>query len=120
MQKIPTSWAHVLELADLWQFEEIRKRAITYLTLADGMTRLLVATKFKIAEWVVPALKDLGNRDAPLTVKELEDLGADLAVKVIAVREMVRPRKYSVTCVFRACRLYKCARSADSSYDMQQ
>ena len=92
LQKIPTSWINVLELAARWQFEEIRQHALNYLSMADGMTRLIAARKFQLTEWLIPALQNVGLRDAALTVEEIQELGLDFAVKVIALRERMRPR----------------------------
>ncbi|KAI0713673.1 hypothetical protein C8Q76DRAFT_467588 [Earliella scabrosa] len=92
LQQIPTSWMNVLELAARWQFEEIRQHALNYLSMADGMTRLIAARKFQLTEWLIPALQNVGLRDAALTVEEIQELGLDFAVKVIALRERMRPR----------------------------
>ena len=56
------------------------------------MTRLIAARKFHLTEWLIPALQDVGLRIAPLTVEEIQELGLDFAVKVIALRERMRPR----------------------------
>ena len=54
------------------------------------MTRLHVARQFGVDDWFLPALKDVIARHEPLTVDEINQLGLDFAVKVIALREDVR------------------------------
>lgn len=74
----------------MWEFTFVRRRALMYLHEEDAITRLIVARQYDMPEWLFPALKELASRATPLTVDELESLGLDVAVKVIALREAVR------------------------------
>ncbi|PIL33313.1 hypothetical protein GSI_04764 [Ganoderma sinense ZZ0214-1] len=87
---MPNSWPPVLKLASMWQFTGIREKALWYLKQSNCMTRLEVSRQHGIEDWFVPAMRDLIKRDNPLNVDEINKLGLDFAVKVIALREMAR------------------------------
>ncbi|KAI1782171.1 hypothetical protein LXA43DRAFT_1149423, partial [Ganoderma leucocontextum] len=90
IRSIAGSWLPVLKLASLWQFPGLREKALKYLKSEGCMTRLHVARQYGVEDWFLPALKDLIAREEPLTADEINQLGVDFAVKVIALREEAR------------------------------
>ncbi|KAI0752082.1 hypothetical protein C8Q74DRAFT_353584 [Fomes fomentarius] len=96
-RSLPSSWLAVLKLASMWEFTSVRRRALIYLHEEDAITRLVVARQYDMPEWLFPALKELASRATPLTVEELNSLGLDVAVKVIALREAVRGSPKDIT-----------------------
>ncbi|RPD63021.1 hypothetical protein L227DRAFT_651306 [Lentinus tigrinus ALCF2SS1-6] len=86
----PTSWVAVLDLATRWEMASVRSWALKCLKNEDCLTRLVLARKYDILEWRVPAIKELAVRASPLTPEEFHKLGVDLALRVVALRERVR------------------------------
>ncbi|RPD82635.1 hypothetical protein L226DRAFT_33001 [Lentinus tigrinus ALCF2SS1-7] len=86
----PTSWVAVLDLSTRWEMASVRSWALKCLKNEDCLTRLVLARKYDILEWRVPAVKELAVRASPLTPEEFHKLGVDLALRVVALRERVR------------------------------
>ena len=74
----------------MWQFQDIRARAIKALeklTLSmDLVDKIVVARKF-VSSWIVPSLNALVQREKPLSLSEGYRLGLEYALKVAEVRE---------------------------------
>ncbi|KAI1787727.1 hypothetical protein LXA43DRAFT_1028109 [Ganoderma leucocontextum] len=92
IKSLPTSWLSVLRLATLWLFPLLRERSLKFLMSEDCMTRLIISRQpeYGVKDWFLSALEDVIIRRNPLTADEINQLGLDLAVKVIAAREMAR------------------------------
>ena len=90
IRSIPTSWMPVLKLASLWDFPKLRIQALKYLKSQDCMTRLIMSRQYNVDEWFLPALKEVAVRAKPLTAGEVNELGLDFALQVMALREKVR------------------------------
>ena len=73
----------------MWGFTKIRQAAIDKLQNRDIdlITKIEIAHKFDIREWLYSAYLTLGKRDDPLTVEEGSRLGFDFALKMAQVRE---------------------------------
>jgi hypothetical protein len=76
----------VIKLATVWNLEHVRQTAIEELDgygAADPVLRLIVAKKYNIPRWFVPAVNQLARRKEPLNSQDLErlqDLGSLAAV----------------------------------------
>ena len=68
----------------MWQFTKIRALVIDVLdqSISEPISRIMLARKYSIAEWLIPALNALAQRREPLRAPELHDLGLDFAAPV--------------------------------------
>jgi hypothetical protein len=84
-------WARVLHLADMWQIDDLRTEAIeemsTKFNEPAAVLQLLLADRYSIQDWIRPAVSHLTLRQTTLTVQEIEELGLELAVKVLHIRD---------------------------------
>lgn len=86
-------WTSVLKLSSMWQFQEIRARAIkamespTFLMDSDLVNKIVVARRFAISSWLVPSLNALVQREKPLDLLEGNRLGLEWVLKVAEARE---------------------------------
>jgi hypothetical protein len=82
-------WTDVLDLAHMWDFDQMRKVAIKKLSEAriDPMQKIVIAHKYEIEEWYEGAYVALAQRDNPLTVEEARTVGFEFAIKMAQVRE---------------------------------
>lgn len=84
-------WLSVLSLANMWGFTKIRQTAIEKLqnNNIDLITKIELAHRYDIREWLFGAYLALGKRPEPLTVNEGARLGYDFALKMASVREQL-------------------------------
>lgn len=81
--KTTAEWTSVLALSSKWVFSQLRQRAIKELEKLAGPTdRILLAKKYAIKEWYVPAYKELCIRRQAMTLEDGEKLGLDTVIKV--------------------------------------
>ncbi|KAG2015309.1 hypothetical protein CC2G_008592 [Coprinopsis cinerea AmutBmut pab1-1] len=83
-------WAAVLKLADMWQMKPIKALAVEHLVQdlsEDPVTRVVLGKKHHVPEWIIPAYKQLIKREEPISPKDLEGLGVEIALKICAMRE---------------------------------
>ena len=82
-------WTSVLELAHMWGFERIRKRAVEKLdtVLEDAMQMISLGERYEITNWMLRGYEILAAREAPLTPDEGHQLGVTVAMKLVQVRE---------------------------------
>ena len=80
-------WTSVLKLSTMWEFEDIRARAIKALgslTLSkdsDLVDKIVIARKSAVSSWLVPSLHALVQRGRPLDLSEGDRLGLEWALK---------------------------------------
>ncbi|KAI5117707.1 hypothetical protein M0805_003196 [Coniferiporia weirii] len=84
-------WLSILNLANMWNFTKIRQTAIEKLQRnnIDIVTKVELAHRYDIREWLFGGYLALGKREEPLTVEEAARLGFDFAVKMARVREQL-------------------------------
>ena len=83
-----SEWAGVLRLASAWQFDAIRKLALSQLdALIEPHDRLILARIYGIQSWVLPALESLVRRDRPLSRSEINDMEAGDIATIMEARE---------------------------------
>ncbi len=89
----PDEWLAVLKLSSLWEMDRIRNDAITNLPalLTNPAQKLGVAIDYNIEFWLVPAMQELVQREAPLSVDDLGHIGIECALRLAAIREACLP-----------------------------
>ncbi|EAU91897.1 hypothetical protein CC1G_04664 [Coprinopsis cinerea okayama7 len=83
-------WEGVLKLADMWQMEYFKTRAISKLReilFRDPATRIVHSRKYNIDEWLLPAYEQLVTRSDPITIEEANLIGLETTLKLCAIRE---------------------------------
>ncbi|KAF8632494.1 hypothetical protein AX15_001861 [Amanita polypyramis BW_CC] len=92
-------WTAVLELASRFEMPNIKQfameRMVPFLGNAPAM-QIYLGRKHHVREWVVSALNKLIQRAEPLRKEDIELIGLDDGLKVMALREtcMYDPYKY--------------------------
>jgi hypothetical protein len=86
----------VLCLSTRWGFTSIRKLALSSIKPATPHDRLLLARKYSVDDWVIPALSAMCERLAPLTLSEARQMDIEDVVLVSTVREDIRSRTLKV------------------------
>lgn len=109
-------WLSVLRLASMWDFIKIRQTAIEKLQTRplDLITKIELAHKYEIREWLFGAYLALGKRIEPLSVEEGHRLGFDFAIKMASVREQLLRDKIAHPNAYRSQRPYLPASRTDS------
>ena len=81
-------WASILELASKWEFQSLRKRAISELdSLATPIEKVILGRKYNIPELCLPAYVDLCQSNVPLTEEDGERLGLRDVIKIYCIRQ---------------------------------
>ena len=84
-------WISVLKLANMWQLEHIRTRALQNLEYKrvrkSAVEKVVLAFQYDVKQWITPGLNELARRQEPISMEDVELLGLDVALKVAAVRE---------------------------------
>jgi len=84
-------WSAILDLSTRWGFTSIRELAIRCIELpAYPLDRLILARKYAVEEWVLPALLELCERPEPLSLEEARLMDFEDVVLVGSVRQTVR------------------------------
>jgi len=89
-------WRSVLHLSSLWGFILLRKLALKSIEPPNACERLLLARKYDVDDWVLPALSALCERRPPLSLEEARQMSIEDVVIVATVREEVRDNKLPV------------------------
>ena len=83
-------WKSVLHLSTRWDFASIRKLALNNIQPPTPHDRLLLARTYSVDHWVNPALSELCERRAPLSLDEARQMDIEDVVLVATVREDIR------------------------------
>jgi hypothetical protein len=86
-------WRSVLHLSTRWGFASLRELALASIMPPSSYDRLLLARKYAVGHWVVPALTALCSRTAPLCLDEARGMGMEDVVLVATVREEIRSQE---------------------------
>jgi hypothetical protein len=89
-------WKSVLHLSTCWDFDSIRRLALNSIQPPTPHDQLLLARTYSVNDWVVPALSELCERRAPLSLDEACRMDIKDVVLVATVREDIRSRKLQV------------------------
>ena len=83
-------WSAALNLSTMWEFQEIRDKAIKEL---DGMLRTLPiqkiskGIKYRVQKWLLDGCRELIRREERLSKAEAKELGFETAWRIGQVRE---------------------------------
>jgi hypothetical protein len=86
-------WASVLKLSTTWGFHAVREKAIANITSSniDAVDKIILSKQHDVAEWLVPALNELAQRQGLLVVEDAERLiqvaGLQFLMQLWRVRE---------------------------------
>lgn len=87
-------WISVLKLSTMWEFKRLREVAIQHLDLPSKplppIDKFVLASKYGIKKWMLPALLELAERARPISVEEGRLIGFENALKLAAVREELK------------------------------
>jgi hypothetical protein len=75
----------------MWEFDDVRVLAIKEMEpLCGPVDKIVLAKKYDIAVWLIPAYTALCIRPAPLCVEEGAALGTEAVTKLAQARERYR------------------------------
>jgi hypothetical protein len=82
-------WLSVLKLSTLWEFDEIRKKAIAELSKVnmDTADKVVLARSYRVGDWLYEGYTALVKREAGLSSEEAEKLGYETAFRLCQRRE---------------------------------
>ena len=80
-------WRSVLHLSTRWGFASRRKLALESIKPPTPYDRLLLARKYAVDHWIVPALTALCERTAPLSLGEARGMNIEDVVLIATIRE---------------------------------
>jgi hypothetical protein len=82
-------WVSVLKLSTMWDFFEIRKKAIKVLSDSNMgmMSKIVIGRKYKVTEWLLEGCNSLAKRAETISMKEAETLGWEAAIRIFQMRE---------------------------------
>lgn len=84
-------WESVLKLANLWDFEVMRRTAINHLQcVVDEITpqnALVMARKYDVDKWLIDAVDVMAKRAEPVGMDDVKVIGIEDALLVANVRE---------------------------------
>ena len=83
-------WSSILDLSTRWGFTSIRELAIRCIKPPNPLTRIVLARKHGVEQWILPALLELCQRPEPLSIEEARLMDFEDVVLVGSVRQAVR------------------------------
>jgi len=87
-------WTDLLAISTRFDFDKVRKRAIKEIENSqppvDPVTKVMLANKHDIPQWLQASYVSLCERSEPLEEEEAEKLGLSMTVKVAKLRERYR------------------------------
>ena len=89
-------WRSVLHLSSIWGFTSLRKLALKSMDPPNACERLLLARKYNVDDWVLPALSALCERRLPVSLGEARQMDIEDVVLIATVREEIRDNKLPV------------------------
>jgi len=89
-------WRSVLHLSSIWGLTSLRKLALKSMDPPNACERLLLARKYNVDDWVLPALSALCERRLPVSLEEARQMHIEDVVLIATVREEIRDNKLPV------------------------
>ncbi|KAG8937628.1 hypothetical protein FRC03_007989 [Tulasnella sp. 419] len=82
-------WSAVLHLCDMWIHPELCAITIDKLKKLElsSIDRIVLARRHGIRQWLKPAFTTLCTRTEHLTAQEARELGIDIFIRVVKIRE---------------------------------
>ncbi|KAJ3849332.1 hypothetical protein EV368DRAFT_47507 [Lentinula lateritia] len=93
-----TQWTSVLKLADQYMMDSVRSQAIFIMDQQsdfDPIDKIVVARRYSINSWLTPTYNKILQRPQSFTQHDLERLGADTVLKLVALRDRLQPMENS-------------------------
>ncbi|KAL5494658.1 hypothetical protein ACEPAI_119 [Sanghuangporus weigelae] len=89
LQLDQSRWIGILSFAHKWKFKGIRMFVISKLEEFDfdEVSKVVLAHRYEISEWYMPAYIALAKRHEALSIHEAERLGFRFSVKMAQIRE---------------------------------
>ena len=100
-------WSSILDLSTRWGFTSIRDLAIRCIKSPNPVTRLVLARKHGVEQWILPALLELCEWPEPLSLEEARLMDFEDVVLVGSVRQTVR----SSSLIVRGAEIRSCIRA---------
>ena len=82
----------MLHLSTRWGFASLRKLALRSIDPPTAYDRLLLARKYAVNDWIVPALTALCERTVPISLDEARGMTMEDVVLIATVREDIRTK----------------------------
>ncbi len=89
-------WKSVLHLSTRWGFTSLRKLALNSITPPTPHDQLVLARRYSVDHWVLPALTGLCERTLPLSLDEARQMSIEDVILVATVREEILSRALRV------------------------
>ncbi|KAJ3935944.1 MAG: hypothetical protein NXY57DRAFT_957719 [Lentinula lateritia] len=93
-----TQWTSVLKLADQYMMDSVRSHAIFIMDQQsdfDPIDKIVVARRYSIKSWLTPTYNKILQRPQSFTQHDLERLGSDTVLKLVALRDRLKPMENS-------------------------
>ncbi|KAJ4494783.1 hypothetical protein C8J55DRAFT_415357 [Lentinula edodes] len=93
-----TQWTSVLKLADQYMMDSVRSHAIFIMDQQsdfDPIDKIVVARRYSIKSWLTPTYNKILQRPQSFTQHDLERLGSDTVLKLVALRDRLQPMENS-------------------------
>lgn len=97
----------------MWNFRDVKNLVVESLRWCDWdndiVSKILVAQKYSIDDWLAPTYERLIRREEPLTLSEMESLGFTFVAKITKIREKrfklsLERALPKTTCVCKTCK----------------
>lgn len=83
-----SDWRSALKLSTMWEFPTIQAQAIhTLYESLDSMTKIRLARKYAIPQWLLAGFEELAQRPCALNQRECRSLGLYATAGIFRVRE---------------------------------
>ena len=95
---LPTTfkeWTSAIKLAHRWEMDKVYRLAIKHasnLKDIDPVEKAAVAFTYDIPDWIESTVNDIARRDEPVSRRDVDILGLDIALKIAEVREHINGR----------------------------
>jgi len=89
-------WRSVLHLSSIWGLTSLRNLALKSMDPPNAFERLLLARKYNVDDWVLPALSALCERRLPVSLEEARQMDIEDVVLIATVREEIRDNKLPI------------------------
>lgn len=85
-----SQWTSVLGLTDRYCMDDLRQHAIDKMQNipdVDPVDKLVVARRFEISSWILPAFTDILQRSNAMDQYAVDSLGLETVLRLVAIRD---------------------------------
>jgi hypothetical protein len=100
----------ILKLSTMWEFAAIRKYVINQMSECpmDLAEKIAIARDYHITEWLLPSLNDYARLGRPISEEDVNVIGLDYLLKIVAARQKGIKLCYSKGTIWcHRCRYYR-------------